>query len=50
MEKNGVIKEGLTPPEDDSTSKLASAEEREAALEDHPTRRLSDAAENELRK
>jgi hypothetical protein len=47
MEKQGVIRPGMTPPEDkDKQEKAASAEE----LERHVTKRTADAAEAALRK
>lgn len=44
MEKQGVIREGVTPEEQPRTEKTASADQ----LEDHTTRRLSDAAEKKV--
>ena len=40
MEKQGVIKPGLTPPETPTASKTAA----EADLESHTTKRLAEAA------
>ncbi len=44
MEKQAIIQDGITPPEELENEKKASVD-----LEDHPIKRLSDQAEQKLR-